>query len=151
MKLLHIDSSISGEQSVSRQLTASIVAHLQHTTPDLEITYRDLVATPVPHHSPALWERKLQALSEGKTLNTEAIPLQGFYRPDDYSAALQVEREFAVISVALHEFLAADTIVLGAPMYNFAIPSQLKAWIDCLAVPGQTFLIFIVFILTYYK
>ena len=49
MKLLHIDSSISGGQSVSRQLTASIVARLKQTTPGLEITYRDLAIAPVPH------------------------------------------------------------------------------------------------------
>jgi FMN-dependent NADH-azoreductase len=139
MQLLHIDSSISGEQSVSRQLTASIVAHLKHTTPDLEIIYRDLVTVPVPHHSPALWQRKLQALSEGGTLNTGAKPLQETFAPDEHAAALQLERDFATINAMLHEFLATDIIVLGAPMYNFAIPSQLKAWIDCLAVPGQTF------------
>jgi FMN-dependent NADH-azoreductase len=62
MQLLHIDSSISGEQSVSRQLTASIVAHMKHTTPDLEITYRDIVAVPIPHLSPALRNRKLQVV-----------------------------------------------------------------------------------------
>jgi FMN-dependent NADH-azoreductase len=139
MKLLHIDSSISGEQSVSRQLTASIVAQLKHTTPALEITYRDLVAAPVPHHSPVLWERKLQASSEDRTLNTGAIPLQGTFAPDDHATALQIEQDFATINAVLHEFLATDIIVLGAPMYNFAIPSQLKAWIDCLSVPGQTF------------
>jgi FMN-dependent NADH-azoreductase len=54
MKLLHIDSSISGGQSVSRQLTASIVARLKQITPDLEITYRDLAIAPVPHQSPTI-------------------------------------------------------------------------------------------------
>ena len=54
MKLLHIDSSISGGQSVSRQLTASIVARLKQTTPGLEITYRDLAMAPVPHQSPTI-------------------------------------------------------------------------------------------------
>lgn len=139
MKILHIDSSISGEQSVSRQLTASIVARLKHTTSDLEITYRDLVAAPVPHHSPALWERKLQALSSGEALNAEMIQPQGTFAPDEYAAALQIEQDFATINAVLQEFLANDIIVLGAPMYNFAIPSQLKAWIDCISVPGQTF------------
>jgi FMN-dependent NADH-azoreductase len=49
------------------------------------------------------------------------------------------QAEFAETNVVLDEFLAADIVVLGAPMYNFGIPSQLKAWIDCLAAPGKTF------------
>jgi len=49
------------------------------------------------------------------------------------------QAEFAETNVVLDEFLAADIVVLGAPMYNSAIPSQLKAWIDCLASPGKTF------------
>lgn len=138
MKLLHIDSSISGEQSVSRQLTASIIAHLKHTTSTLEITYRDLVAAPVPHHTLSLW-RKLQAVSEDETGNVGALPLQGPFAPGDRVEALQLEQDFATSNAVLHEFLAADIIVLGAPMYNFTIPSQLKAWIDCISVPGQTF------------
>ena len=130
MNLLHIDSSISGKQSVSRQLTTSIVAHLKHATPALEITYRDLVAAPVPQHTPSLWERRLQAVYEDKPLNTQAIPPQGTFAPDDHSEIVQLEQDFAAINAVLREFLAADIVVLGAPMYNFAIPSQLKAWID---------------------
>jgi len=124
MQLLHIDSSISGGQSVSRQLSASIVARLEQTTPGLEVTYRDIAASPIPHHSEAVQALKIKALSEGGALNT---------------ADLQVQHDFATINAVLDEFLAADIIVLGAPMYNFGIPSQLKAWIDCLAAPGKTF------------
>lgn len=105
MKVLQIDSSITGGQSVSRQLTAGVVTRLREVAPGLELTYRDLVAEPVPHQSPA-------------------VP--------------SPERD-AVFAQVLDEFLAADVIVIGAPMYNFAIPSQLKAWIDCLAVAGKTF------------
>src|SRR3977135_1279847 len=68
MKLLHIDSSISGGQSVSRQLTASIVARLKQTTPALEITYRDLAIAPVPHQSPTILFAKLKALYEAGAL-----------------------------------------------------------------------------------
>src|ERR1700676_4447679 len=68
MKLLHIDSSISGGQSVSRQLTASIVARLKQTTPGLEITYRDLAIAPVPHQSPPMLFAKLKALYEAGAL-----------------------------------------------------------------------------------
>jgi len=133
MNLLHIDSSISGQQSVSRQLTASIVAHLKGTTPNLEITYRDIVATPIPHLSPALHKRKSQALSESKVVDIQATSSQLD------SKTRQLEQDFEIVTKALREFLAADIVVLGAPMYNFAIPSQLKAWIDCFTEPGQTF------------
>src|ERR1700712_3025631 len=68
MKLLHIDSSISGGQSVSRQLTASIVARLKQTTPGLEITYRDLAMAPVPHQSPTILFAKMKALYEAGAL-----------------------------------------------------------------------------------
>src|ERR1700693_3224711 len=64
MQLLHIDSSISGAQSVSRQLSASAVARLKETSPDLTVVYRDLAAAPVPHQSPALLFAKLKTLHE---------------------------------------------------------------------------------------
>src|SRR5258708_18059855 len=139
MKLLHIDSSISGDQSVSRQLTASIVARLKQTTPDLEITYRDLATAPVPHQSPTILFAKMKALYDagalaGHIVETVAAAMQGGAKVDASTQA-----EFAETNVVLDEFLAADIVVLGAPMYNFGIPSQLKAWIDCLASPGKTF------------
>ena len=103
MKLLHIDSSALGNHSVSRQLSADIVAQLQRAEPGLDIRYRDLAANPLPHWTPA----------------TSGADQAG----DD----------------VLAEFLAADVIVIGAPMYNFAISSQLKAWLDRILVAGQTF------------
>jgi len=127
MKLLHIDSSISGGQSVSRQLTVSIVARLKQTTPGLEITYRDLAIAPVPHQSPTI-------LFAGHIVEMVAAAVEGGAKVDASTQA-----EFAETNVVLDEFLAADIVVLGAPMYNFGIPSQLKAWIDCLASPGKTF------------
>src|SRR3981189_3698994 len=139
MKLLHIDSSISGGQSVSRQLTASIVARLKQTTPALEITYRDLAIAPVPHQSPTILFAKMKALYEagalaGHIVEMVAAAVQGGAKVDASTQA-----EFAETNVVLDEFVAADIVVLGAPMYNFGIPSQLKAWIDCLASPGKTF------------
>jgi FMN-dependent NADH-azoreductase len=139
MKLLHIDSSILGGQSISRQLTARIVAHLKQTTPGLEINYRDLAVAPVPQQSPAIQFAKMKALYEagalpGHIVETVAAAVQGGARVDALTQA-----EFAETNVVLDEFLAADVVVLGAPMYNFGIPSQLKAWIDCLASPGKTF------------
>jgi len=106
MKLLHIDSSALGNHSVSRGLTASIVAELVREQPGAEVTYRDLAAQPLPHWSPV----------------ADAA---------DPAAVLG--------SAVLEEFLAADVIVIGAPMYNFSISSSLKAWIDRVAIAGKTF------------
>jgi FMN-dependent NADH-azoreductase len=116
MKLLHIDSSVLGPHSVSRQVSAAIVDSLRKVTPGLEIVYRDLATTPLAHLSgPHL------AAAQGAA-------------PD---SALQPD--LAAGQAVLDEFLAADTVVLGAPMYNFTIPSQLKAWIDRILVAGKTF------------
>jgi FMN-dependent NADH-azoreductase len=104
MKLLHLDSSALGGHSVSRQLTADIVAELRRATPGLDTRYRDLAANPLPHWTPANGSGSDQPGGE-----------------------------------VLAEFLAADVIVIGAPMYNFAISSQLKAWLDRILVAGQTF------------
>lgn len=117
MKLLHIDSSVLGGYSVSRQISAAIVERLKQAKPGIQITYRDLSATPLSHLSGAQLAAK-----------------QGASTPD---AAL--ERELATSQAVLDEFLASDVVVLGAPMYNFTIPSQLKAWIDRIVIAGQTF------------
>jgi FMN-dependent NADH-azoreductase len=97
--ILHIDTSINGDNSASRQLTHSLVEKLKTAQWGEQLVYRDLAAEPIPH----------------LTLD-----------------------QFADTSV-LDEFLAADTIVIGAPMYNFGIPSQLKAWIDRVVIAGKTF------------
>ena len=108
MKLLHIDSAATGTGSVSRELTAAIVARWQDAMPGLEVTYRDLDAQPLPHLTgPVLTKADTAAAEAGEA--------------------------------ALQQFLDSDVIVLGAPMYNFGIPSTLKAWIDRLAVAGRTF------------
>ena len=134
MKLLHIDSSISGEQSVSRQLTAGIVARLKQAIPDLEIVYRDVVAEPVPIHSEALQNLKVKTLSEAGPAQLPSPDA-----PGNREAEGRLPHDFATINAVLDEFVAADIVVVGAPMYNFGIPSQLKAWIDCLAAAGKTF------------
>lgn len=118
MKLLHIDSSVLGDNSVSRRLSAATVASVRRKNPGLEVTYRDLAAEPVAHFSGAL----LAAF--GAT-------------PDTWSAEQQ--QDVAHGGAALEEFLAADIVVIGAPMYNFTVSTQLKAWIDRLAVVGKTF------------
>jgi FMN-dependent NADH-azoreductase len=116
-KLLHIDSSVLGPHSISRQLSAAIVDRLRRATPDLQVSYRDLSSTPLSHLSGA-----------------HLAAAQGASSP-----SADVAQELATGQVVLDEFLAADTVVLGAPMYNFTIPSQLKAWIDRIVVAGKTF------------
>jgi FMN-dependent NADH-azoreductase len=116
MKLLHLDSSVLGPHSVSRQVSAAIVDRLRKATPGLDVAYRDLGSTPLAHLS-----------------GSHLAAAQGA-APD---AALQ--QDLAAGQAVLDEFLAADIVVLGAPMYNFTIPSQLKAWIDRILVAGKTF------------
>ena len=108
MKLLHLDSSILGTHSASRELGAAVVARWQRNVRDLEVVNRDLAANPLPHLSGT-------------------------------SLAQADAEETATAAAVIDEFLSADVIVLGVPMYNFGIPSQLKAWIDRVAVAGKTF------------
>jgi FMN-dependent NADH-azoreductase len=118
MNVLHIDSGILGDHSVSRRLTAAVVAQIKAEQPGATVTYRDLVASPLPH------------LSGAHLMAANA-------KPEEIDA--RIAAEVAESQVVLEEFLAADTVILGAPMYNFALPSQLKAWIDRVAVAGKTF------------
>jgi FMN-dependent NADH-azoreductase len=116
MKLLHIDSSVLGPHSVSRQVSAAIVDRLRQATPGLDIVYRDLTSTPLAHLS-----GHHLAAAQGAVPEAALLP------------------DIAASQAVLEEFLATDIVVLGAPMYNFTIPSQLKAWIDRILVAGKTF------------
>ena len=117
MKLLHIDASILGGNSVSRQLSAAAVERLRKANPDLKIIYRDLSVSPLAHLS-----GEHLAAAHGATPERQAV-----------------REDVAASAAVLDEFLAADVVVIGAPMYNFTIPSQLKAWIDRILVAGKTF------------
>lgn len=108
MKLLHIDSSAMGANSVTRELTAAIVARWQDKLPQLQVEYRDLDVDPLPH------------LSARSLAGADPV-------------------EAAEAGRVLQQFLDADVLVIGAPMYNFSVPSTLKAWIDRIAVAGKTF------------
>ena len=99
MTILHIDSSITGEQSASRAISRSIIDQLTIERGGGNLVYRDLVREPLPHLT-------LDAFADSSVLD---------------------------------EFLAADTVVIGAPMYNFTLPTQLKAWLDRILVAGKTF------------
>src|ERR1700736_2236011 len=98
MTLLHIDSSILGDNSASRLLSRELVSRLTAENPDAKVKYLDLAADSPPH------------LTGG-------------------SLAQADQSETARNSQVMSDFLGADVIVIGAPMYNFGIPSQLKAWI----------------------
>lgn len=115
--ILHIDSSILGAYSVSRALTAAIVTRQQALHPDAHIIRRDLVADAAMHLSGA----HLAVYQGGEV----ASPALG--------------QDLATGSAYLDEVFAADIIVIGAPMYNFSISSQLKGWIDRVSVAGRTF------------
>ena len=117
MRLLHVDSSILGDASASRRLSSAIVSSLTRANPKIVVTYRDLGAKPLPH-----LDGRLMAAA---TPNAPA--------DEETRAAAEDSAR------ALEEFLAADVIVIGAPMYNFTVSSQLKAWIDRILVAGKTF------------
>jgi len=108
MKLLHIDSSILGGGSASRQLTREIVARWKAAHSHTKVTHVDLALDALPH------------LSQKSLAGT-----------DELEAARSKE--------ALEHFLAADVLVIGAPVYNFTIATQLKAWIDRIMVAGKSF------------
>lgn len=117
MKLLHVDSSILGPHSVSRLLSAEIVAQQHSLHPGIKVIYRDLAADPLMHLSPA-----------------HIAAIRGAAPTDS-----AIQADIAYGGELLDELFAASIIVIGAPMYNFAISSQLKAWIDRLVVAGRTF------------
>jgi FMN-dependent NADH-azoreductase len=108
MNVLHIDSSVLGDNSVTRELSSAIVADLRQSTPNLTVTHRDLDIDAIPH------------LTGATLMKVDAV---------------QAESSEAT----LQQFLDADVVVIGAPMYNFSIPSTLKAWIDRILVAGRTF------------
>lgn len=119
MKVLHIDSSVLGGNSVSRELTKRIVAQWRSAHPAARVEHLDL-AKAAPSH--------LDADSLGFRLGAGAQGLTDVQR-----------RENDISERLVSQFLAADVVVVGAPMYNFSIPTQLKAWIDRIAQAGRTF------------
>jgi FMN-dependent NADH-azoreductase len=119
MKLLHIDASILAANSVSRALTHQVVEQWRAAHPGAVVDYLDLAQNSPTH---------LDAHSIGFRAPPQAAPLTG----------RQIE-ENAISEALVTQFLAADVVVIGAPMYNFTVPTQLRAWIDRIAQPGRTF------------
>ena len=118
MKLLHIDSGILGTASVSRQLSANAVAEWRTQHPNTEVAYRDLVARPLTHLT-------------GEQLFAAAA--------DASQQSPEMRSILAESDKVLQEFLDADIVVIGTPMYNFSITIQHKSWIDRIAIKGKTF------------
>lgn len=116
--ILHIDTSIKPEGSISKTLTRDIVARLQGAHPDSSVTYRDLAAHPLPE-TDAAWIAAISVPAEDRS-------------PEQADIAALSDR-------LIEEVRNADTIVIGLPVYNFNVPSQLKVWLDLLARPGVAF------------
>jgi FMN-dependent NADH-azoreductase len=114
--LLHVDSSAHGDDSISRSLSAGVVARWREAAPGLTVLRRDLTCAPIAH-----------------------LTADMFGDPAGEDADADLRRERALSDAIVEEFLAADVVVIGAPMYNFAISSQLKAWIDRIVRAGRTF------------
>src|SRR5687767_8573090 len=118
MKILQIKASVFNGSGQSSRLSDQLVAQLRAQNPGAEVVQRDLVADPVPHLDAAR-VGAFFAKAEARTAEQQAVIA--------YSDAL------------IDEVRQADVIVLGLPMYNFGVPSQLKAWFDHLARAGVTF------------
>jgi FMN-dependent NADH-azoreductase len=112
--LLHIDASIRQQDSVSRQVSGAFAEHWRTANPDGDYIYRDLAANPVPHFG---------GLSQAAR-----------YTPEDGHSD-QIAADWAISKELIDEVTAADTVVIGVPMYNFSIPSTLKAWLDRIITP----------------
>lgn len=118
-QILHIDSSILQESSVTRLLSAETVRQLREKFPRAVTRYRDVVQDEIPH------------LTGEIAAGFRALPVS--VNSDD------VATQHRLSDHLVEEFLASDVIVIGAPMYNFSVSSQLKSWLDRLAQAGKTF------------
>ena len=114
--ILVLNSSVSGEASVSRLLVADAVTELTQRDPSAKLVFRDLAANPVPHLTPQ---------------TVAGVRAQATTPAEQTARALSDE--------LIAELRAADTIVIGAPMYNFSIPTTLRSWFDHVLRAGETF------------
>lgn len=116
--VLHIKSGLQGSHSYSVQLGDAIIKRLRETYPGIQVKTRDLVQERFPH------------------LQTETV--NAFFTPEE-SRTPEQHKIIRPSERAVHELLEADILVIGVPMYNFNLPSQLKAWMDHIARAGITF------------
>ena len=115
--LLHIDSSIQGDRSVTRALTARAAAAWRAAHPGGTVTYRDLAADPPPH-------------LDAQSGTARMVP------PGEHTPAQA--RSYELTLELAGELLEADTILLGLPLYNFGPPSAVKSWVDHIVAQGLT-------------
>ena len=118
MKVLHVSSSIHGNEGNSSQLAAHFVARIKEQHGDAEIIVRDLAQDPVPHLDAATFQANITPVDQ-RTPEQQQLASTG--------------------DLLIEELQSADILVLSVPMYNFGIPSTLKAWIDNIARAGTTF------------
>lgn len=114
--ILVLNSSLSGHTSVSRILVEEAVSRLLEAEPGATVVHRDLGAAPIPHLT-----------------TTNLAGVRGVPTTDAELAARALSDQL------IAELRAADTIVIGAPMYNFSIPTGLRAWFDYVLRAGETF------------
>ncbi len=114
--ILVLNSSVSGEASVSRLLVADAVTELTQRDPSAKLVFRDLAANPIPHLTPE---------------TVAGVRAQATTPAEQAARALSDE--------LIAELRAADVIVIGAPMYNFSIPTTLRSWFDHVLRAGETF------------
>lgn len=117
-RVLQINSSLFGHDGVSSQLADDFVAQRRAHAPDLEHVHRDLAAEPVPHLTSAAFQAALTPVAERDA---------------------EQRQQAALADRLIEELEWADELVLGLPMYNFGVPSPLKAWFDHVARAGRTF------------
>ncbi|ADX48051.1 NAD(P)H dehydrogenase (quinone) [Paracidovorax avenae ATCC 19860] len=119
MQILHLDSSVLGDASASRELTRHIVDALLQQHPAARTLYRDLATDSIAHLTGPI--------------------AAGFRSQDPQAFGAEVLAEHERSNALVGELLDSDVIVIGAPMYNFSVPTQLKAWVDRVTQPGRTF------------
>lgn len=118
MQILHLDSSILGDHSTSRKISALVMEKLTAAHPDAKVIYRDLAAEPLTHMSGAYMAVMMGMLKE-------------------YGPELAADLELG--EALIQELLGSDTIVIGVALYNLTVPTQLKAWIDRIVMLNKTF------------
>ena len=126
--LLHLDSS-ARRPSFSRELSACVADAWRAAHPAGEYVHRDLAADPVP------------PIGQAWTEICDAVLTAGITDPRHYVDVVRTPEQvaaWAVVESLLTELLAADVVLIGAPMYNFSVPAALKAWIDQVTFPRMS-------------
>ena len=120
--LLHLDSAATVKNSRSREITAAFADAWRAAGPQHTVTHRDLHLDPLPHLADAVlhWPPRLRP--------------DGAACADPAALAAAAARQDELVA----ELLAADALLVGAPLYNYSLPSSLKAWIDHVHIPGRT-------------